>query len=73
MAVVLTASTQKVHWKMRSMVSRWKSNLLSANLLSRIMLADATQYASPGNTCNGMIWVSHRRDSVVDSVTTHRM
>ncbi len=53
MAVALTASTQKVHWKMSSMVSRWKSNLLSASLFSRIMLADATQYARPGNTCGG--------------------
>ena len=50
-AVVRTAVTQKVHWKSSSIVTEWKSKLLKASLFSRIMLADATQYAAPGSTC----------------------
>ena len=50
-AVVLTAVTQKVHWNSSSIVTLWKSKLVSASLFSRIMLADATQYAAPGSTC----------------------
>ena len=51
MAVICTATTQKKHWNMSSMVSEWKSKLLRASLFSNTMLADAAQYASPENTC----------------------
>lgn len=50
-AVIWTAATQKEHWKMSSMVSEWKLKLLRASLFSSTMLADATQYARPENTC----------------------
>ena len=54
-AVVRTATTQKVHWNSSSIVTLWKSKLLSASLFRRIMLADATQYAAPGSTCGGQL------------------
>ena len=50
-SVTFTAVTQKVHWNSSSIVTEWKSKLLSASLFSRIMLADATQYAAPGSVC----------------------
>ena len=51
MAVICTATTQKRHWKMSSIVSEWKLKLLRATLFSSTMLADATQYAKPANIC----------------------
>lgn len=51
MAVNCTATTQKRHWKMSSIVSEWKLKLLRASLFSSTMLADATQYARPANIC----------------------
>ena len=50
-AVICTASTQKRHWNMSSIVSEWKLKLLRATLFSSTMLADATQYAKPANIC----------------------
>ena len=81
MAVALTARTQKVHWKMSSMVSRWKSNLLRASLFSKIMLADAMQYARPGKTCDRRTSKSpqrqyelgRRKDSEIGSGRAARM